>query len=95
MFSPAENSRIPKLFKAVELFSSTFQGIFNFSSTLKKALYVQVLLSMCEPLVYLGHNGVPHYGKKISLAGPNAFESLIMFLGMVVWLSRRRSTRLA
>ena len=30
VLSPTENSRIQELFKAFELFSSTFQGSFNF-----------------------------------------------------------------
>ena len=33
VLSPTENSRIQGLFKAFELFSSTFQGRFNFSWT--------------------------------------------------------------
>ena len=44
-----ENSKIVGgLFKALELFSSTFQGKFNFQGLFKKALYIQVLF-LCEP----------------------------------------------
>ena len=35
---PTENSRIQGLFQAFELFSSTFQGRFNFQGLFKKAL---------------------------------------------------------
>ena len=38
VLSPTENSRIQGLLKAFELFSSTFQGRFNFLGLFKKAL---------------------------------------------------------
>ena len=38
VLSPTENSRIQGLFKAFELFSSTFQGRFNFQGCFKKSL---------------------------------------------------------
>ena len=44
--SPIENSGIQGLFKAFEWFSSTFQGRFNFQGLFKKALLIQVLLSL-------------------------------------------------
>ena len=43
VLSPTENSRIQGIFKAFELFSSTFQGRFNFQGLSKKALLTQVL----------------------------------------------------
>ena len=38
VFSSTENRRIQGLFKALELFSSTFQGRFNFQGLFNKAL---------------------------------------------------------
>ena len=38
--SSTENRRIQDLFKALEYFSSTFQGGFNFQGHFKKALWI-------------------------------------------------------
>ena len=38
VLTPTENSRIQRLFKVFEWFSSTFQGRFNFEGLFKKAL---------------------------------------------------------
>ena len=44
-------SWIQQLFKALQWFSSTFQGIFSFQRLFKKALYIQVLFKPVRPLV--------------------------------------------
>ena len=42
MLNPHVNGKIQGIFKALECFSSTFQGKFNFQGLFKTVLYVQV-----------------------------------------------------
>ena len=50
VLNPTENSKIQGLFKAIECFSSTFQGTFNFQGLYKKALYIQALFKPVQTL---------------------------------------------
>ena len=51
VLNPTENSKIQGLFKALECFSSTFQGKYNFQGLFKKVLYIQVLFKPVPTLL--------------------------------------------
>ena len=63
MLSSTENSRIQGLFKAFELFSSTFQGIFNFQGLFMQALQIQVLFKHVGTLLYVDSGSSDHAGQ--------------------------------
>ena len=50
VLNPPENGKIEGFFKAVDCFSSTFQGKFNFQGLFKTALYIQVLFKHVQTL---------------------------------------------
>ena len=50
VLSSTENSKIQGLFKAFDLFSSSFQGRFNFQGLFKKALLIQLLFKPVHTL---------------------------------------------
>ena len=58
MLNPTESSKIQGLFKALECFSSTFQGKFNFQGLFKKALYIQVLYKPVQTLCIQASKGL-------------------------------------
>ena len=58
VLSPTENIRIQGLFKAFELFSSTFQGRFNFQGLFKKALWIQELFKPVRTLCLVSTNAL-------------------------------------
>ena len=50
VLNPPVNGKIQGLFKALECFSSTFQGKFNFQGLFKTVLYIQVLFKHVRTL---------------------------------------------
>ena len=53
MFNPLANGKIQGLFKALECFSSTFQGKFYFQELFETVLYIQVLFKPVQTQIYL------------------------------------------
>ena len=52
VLNPSVIGKIQDFFKAIECFSSTFQGIFNFQGLFKTVLYIQVLFKPVQTLVH-------------------------------------------
>ena len=50
VLNPPVNGKIEGLFKALESFSSTFQGKINFQGLFKTVLYIQVLFKAVRTL---------------------------------------------
>ena len=64
MLNPPVNGKIQGFFKALECFSSTFQGKFNFQGLHKTVLYIQVLFKPVQTLITLpslASNNVVYY----------------------------------
>ena len=51
MLNPLANGKIQVLFKALSVFSSTFQGKFDFQGLFKTVLYFQVLFKPVRTLI--------------------------------------------
>ena len=51
VLNPLANSKIQRLFKAFECFSSTFQGKFYFQGLFKTVLYIQILFKPVRTLI--------------------------------------------
>ena len=54
VLNPLANGKIQGLFKALEYFSSTFQGKFNFQELFKTVLYIQVFFNHVRTLKNTG-----------------------------------------